>query len=148
VLVQHGLGAVLEHDVVLRVAAAEFGGDLGVEVVAVVLGFPVAEWHAQFVQQGAVYVAAVAGLGVEFVLGHEHEVVLAAPALEQVLERLAHHRFAAAAADFLEPVEVGEVLVDEDLAHGGWSLCQRRRRTPAARQLLTVNAARGRPVRV
>ena len=114
---QHGLRAVLEEDVVLRVAALELEGDLGVQVVGLVLGFPVAEGHAQHVQQGAVDIAAFAGLGVEFVLGHKLQVLLAAPGFEQVLERLAHHRFTQAAADFLDPVELGQVLVDQNLAH-------------------------------
>jgi hypothetical protein len=45
------------------------------------------------------------------------QVVLLAPALEQVLEHLAHDRFAVRAADLFENVELGEVLVDQDLAH-------------------------------
>src|SRR5574337_1902487 len=81
----------------------------------------------------AVDEAGVAGLAVELVLGDEDQVVLPAPALEQVLERLAHDRFARRAADLLQPVEFGEVLVDEDLAHGaaGDARAISSRRAPA-----------------
>ena len=61
VLDQHRLGAVLEDDVVLRVATLELVRDLGVEVVLFVLGFPVAERQAQFVHQRAVDVTALPG---------------------------------------------------------------------------------------
>jgi hypothetical protein len=117
VLDQHGPGTVFEDDVVLRVAALELVFDLGVEDVFGILGLPVAEGHAQLMQQRAVDEARVFRRAVELVLGDEDQVVLLAPALEQVLERLAHHRFAVRAADLLQHVELGEVLVDQDLAH-------------------------------
>ncbi len=118
VLDQHGLAAVLEDDVVLRVATLELGGDLGVQVVGLVLGLPVAEGNAQLVQQCAVHVTPFLGGGVEFVLRHEDQVVLATPGLEQVLERLAQHRLAPAAAHLAQAVELGEVLADQGLAQG------------------------------
>ena len=54
VLDQDRFVRVLEDDVVLRIALAEFLLDLLVEVVLLVLGFPIAERHAQRVQQRAV----------------------------------------------------------------------------------------------
>ena len=48
----------------------------------------------------------------------EHQVVAARIALEQVLERLAHHRFAVHAADLAQAREFVEVLVDEQFRHG------------------------------
>jgi len=98
------------------VAALELGGDLGIEVVGFVLGLPVAEGHAQFVQQRAVDIAAIAGRGIEFVLGHEYHIVLAAPGLEQILEGLAQHRFTPAPAGLAQAVELGQVLADQRLA--------------------------------
>ena len=117
VLDQDRLGRVLEDDVVLRVAAAELVLDLGVEVVLLVLRLPVAEGHAQLVEQRAVDVAPVLGLGLDLVFGDEDEVVRAGPALQQILERLAHHRFAVRAGDLAQVLQLVEVLLDEDLAH-------------------------------
>ena len=54
VLDQNGCAAVLKNDVVLRIALAEFLLDLLVEVVLLVLGFPIAERHAQRVEQRAI----------------------------------------------------------------------------------------------
>lgn len=51
------------------------------------------------------------------VLGQKHQLLLAAPGLEQVLERLAHDGLALAAAGPLDEVELLEVVVDEELAH-------------------------------
>jgi len=116
---QHRLRAVLEDDVVLRIATLELERDLGVDVVLRILGFPVAEGHAQLVEQCAVDEARVVGGAVELVFGDEHEVVLLAPALEQVLEGFANDRFAVRSADLLQSVEFAEVLVDQDLAHAG-----------------------------
>ena len=54
VLDQHRFVRVLEDDVVLRIALAEFLFDLVVEVVVLVLRLPIAERHAQRVKQRAV----------------------------------------------------------------------------------------------
>jgi hypothetical protein len=54
VLDEHGGVVVAEDDVVLRVALLELLGDLFVEVVGGVLGLPVAQRHAQLVQQRAI----------------------------------------------------------------------------------------------
>jgi len=54
VLDQHRRFAVLEQDVVLRIAVAQLLFDLAVEDVGGVLRLPVALRHAQFVQHGAV----------------------------------------------------------------------------------------------
>jgi hypothetical protein len=54
VLDEHGGAVVAEDDVVLRVALLELLGDLFVEVVGGVLGLPVAQRHAQLVQQRAI----------------------------------------------------------------------------------------------
>lgn len=86
-------------DVVARIAFPRLGGDLGVEIVIGVLGFPIAERHAQRVEQCAVEVDAVLLRRGDCMLGNEQQVVGAAPALEQILERLAQHAFAAAARD-------------------------------------------------
>ncbi len=102
VLDQDRLGRVLENNVVLRVAAAELVFDLGVEVVLLVLRLPVAERHAQFVEQRAIHVAPVFRLGLDLVFRHEHEIMRARPAFQQVLEGFAHHRFAVRAGDLTQ----------------------------------------------
>jgi hypothetical protein len=118
VLNQHGLRGVFEDDVVLRIAALELEGDLLVEVVLCVLGLPIAEGHAQLVHQRAIDCADVLGGAVEPVLGDEDQALLVAPVFEQPLEGLAHTALAVAATDLLDPVELGKVLVDQDLTHG------------------------------
>ena len=71
---------VLEDDVVLRIAAPELVLDLLVEIVLLVLRLPIAERHAQLVQQRAVDEAAVAGSPVlDLVFGNEDQVVRARP---------------------------------------------------------------------
>ena len=66
VLDEDGGAGVLEDDVVARVAGVEFALDLLVEVVAGVLGLPVAACHAEGVFHGAVgHYAAGAQLGDE-----------------------------------------------------------------------------------
>ncbi len=86
-----------------------------------VLRFPVAEGHAQFVQQRAVDEARVLGGGCRAcIFGEKTRSWLPAPALEQVAEGAAHHAFAVRAAHPLQPVELREVLVDQDLAHVAW----------------------------
>jgi hypothetical protein len=111
------LRAVLEDDVVLGVTALELERDFFVEVVLRILGFPVAKGHSEFVQQCAVDETCVLRRAVEFVLGDEGQVVLAAPAFQQVLERFAHHGFTVRAANLLQAVEFTQVLIDEYLAH-------------------------------
>jgi hypothetical protein len=103
----------------LRVAAAELGFDLGVEVVLLVLRLPVAEGHAQLIEQRAVDVAPVFRLGLDFVFRHEHQIVRTRPAFQQILERFPHHRFAMRARDLAQVLQLVEVLLDEDLAHAG-----------------------------
>jgi hypothetical protein len=118
VLDEHGGAVVAEDDVVLRIALLELLGDLFVQVVGGVLGLPVAQRHAQLVQERAIDGDVGLGGGLERVFGQEDQIVLAAPGLEQVLERLAHDGLALAAAGPLDEVELLEVVVDQDLAHG------------------------------
>ena len=69
-------------------------------------------------QQRAVHRDIGFGGGLERVFGQEVQVVLLAQVLEQVFESLAHHGFAVAAADPADAVELLEVVVDQQLAHG------------------------------
>ena len=92
VLNQDRLSRVLEDDVVLWIATAELGRDLRVKIVLFVLRLPIAERHAQGMNQRAVDVAPVFGRGSDLVFGNEDKIVRARPALEQVFERFAHHR--------------------------------------------------------
>ena len=54
VLDQDGVAAVLEDDVVLRIALAEFLLDFLVEIVLLVLGLPIAERQPYIVKQRAI----------------------------------------------------------------------------------------------
>ncbi|MGV1682197.1 hypothetical protein [Sphingopyxis sp. NJF-3] len=94
VLPQHRRHIVGEDDIVARIAFAEFCLDLGRQIVVGVLGFPITERHAQPVQQRAVDIDARHLLGQHIMLGDELQIVRAAPALQQILERLAKHTLA------------------------------------------------------
>jgi hypothetical protein len=72
VLDQHRFTRVVEDDVVLRIALAQFLLDLLVEVVVGVLGFPIAEWNAQRVHKRAVGINAGLSQGLVLVLGQEN----------------------------------------------------------------------------
>lgn len=117
VLYQHGAGGVLEDDVVLRITALELFNDLFIEIICAVLGFPVAERHAQFIEQRAIDVALIPGQGIESVFRDEDEIMLLAPAFEQVFERFAQHAFARGAGDLAEILQLIEVVLDECVAH-------------------------------
>ena len=123
VLPEHGHGVVTENDVVLRVAFFEFLADLGVQVVVSVFGFPVAQRHAQFMQERAVHIDVGLGGGLERVLGQKDQVLLLAPVFEQVFERLTDDGFTLAAAHTPDDVELLEVVVDEELTHGFPDCC-------------------------
>ncbi len=117
VLDEDRLARVLEDDVGLGVARAEFLLDRFVEAVPGVLRLPIAERHAQGVHERAVDVAPLFRGRRHLVLGNEGEVVRARPTLQQVLERLAHHALASRPGDLLQGLELIEVLLDEELAH-------------------------------
>ena len=117
VLPQHCSRIVGEDDIVLWIALAEFRLDLGRKVVVLVLRFPIAERHAQAVEQRAVDIDARHLPGQDVVFGDELQVVRAAPAFQQVLERLAQHAFAPAARNRAQPVQFGPVFVDQLTAH-------------------------------
>jgi hypothetical protein len=53
---------------------------------------------------------------VSVVFGNELEVVRLAPALEQILERLAQHTFALTAGHRTQPVQLAAIFVDQMLA--------------------------------
>lgn len=95
-------------------AAPRLELDFPVEIVVRVLRFPVAERQAQAVQQRAIDVAPLFGWRFDLVLRHESEVLRAAPALEQVLERLADDAFALAAADLAQARKIAQVVLDQD----------------------------------
>ena len=95
VLNQHGEFGVLEDDVVGRVPLSSLRCDLEGEIVIGILGLPIAERHAQRVQQRAVDINAITSRGNDVVFRDEGQIEAPPPALEEVLERLAQHAFAA-----------------------------------------------------
>ena len=99
------------------VAFAKFLLDLVVEIVFLILRFPVAERDAQRMQQRSVRIDAGLLQGLVFVFGNENQIARLAPILEQRFERLAHHRFARRAGDAAQRLEVVEVVLDKELAH-------------------------------
>ncbi len=93
-LEQHRLPGVLENDVAERIALFDLLGDLGVEMVVGVLGFPVAAVQIEVVAEGAVgHDALAAGAGTLF--GDEQQVVRLGGFGEQVLEGGAQGGFVA-----------------------------------------------------
>ncbi|MGY4356257.1 hypothetical protein ACVW0J_002750 [Bradyrhizobium sp. i1.7.7] len=72
ILDQNGLTAVFEYNVVLRIAFAFLLLNFFVELVVGVLGFPVAEGHADFMKERAVNVTAVLRRRDVLVLCYEH----------------------------------------------------------------------------
>jgi hypothetical protein len=54
VLDQGGGGRILKNNVIARIAFLEFFGDFFVEIVVFVFGFPIAERHAQGMEQRAI----------------------------------------------------------------------------------------------
>lgn len=82
VLPEHKAGVVAEDDVVLRVAFSEFLGDLGVQIVVGVFRFPVAQRHAQLVQERTVERDVGLGGGFHRVFGKEYQALLAASDLD------------------------------------------------------------------
>ncbi|MES2022895.1 MAG: hypothetical protein V4460_16505 [Pseudomonadota bacterium] len=118
VLDQNGGVVVRVDDVVARIALARLGGDFGIEIVVGIFRLPIAERHAQRVEQGTVEVDTVLLRRGDGVFGHEQQIVCATPALEQILEGLAQHTFAPAAGDGAQPIEIGAIFVDECLADG------------------------------
>jgi hypothetical protein len=103
VLDQHGAGRVLEDDVVGWVVAAPLLEDLGVDVVLLVLRFPVAERDTQGMEQRAVDVSALLRGLRDLVFGDEGEVVPAGQNFQEILERLADDRFAVAPGNAAAP---------------------------------------------
>ncbi|HEV2512453.1 MAG TPA: hypothetical protein VGV58_23010 [Bosea sp. (in: a-proteobacteria)] len=93
VLDQHRRLGILEDDVVLRIALGQLLANFLVEIVGGVLRLPIAERHAQIVQDRAVGPDTVLLRRFEFVLADEVQMVLLGPGLEQILERLADDAF-------------------------------------------------------
>lgn len=82
VLNQNGGASVLVDDVVAGAANRRFLANLFVEVVVGVLGFPIAERHADRVDQGPVDISPVACGCDVFMFSKKNQVARFAPALE------------------------------------------------------------------
>ena len=104
VLDQDGSAGVLEDDVILGVAPVELALDFGIQVVAGVLGLPVAPGHAQGVLDGAV--GNDAGVGAQ--LRDQHQLLLMVPAIrvQAELKGGPDIQLAIGAARRNEPVQV------------------------------------------
>jgi hypothetical protein len=64
----------------------------------------------------AVHIAPFLSGRFDFVFGDENQVLLAAPALQERLERLAHHRLARSSRHATEVGKLIQILLDEKLA--------------------------------
>ena len=117
VLPQHGNRIIGKDDVVLRITLLEFFVDLLFEIIALVFGFPISQLHTQLMQQRAIHHDVGFGRCLERIFGEKNQIVLLAPRLEQILERLAHDGLARAAADLFDQVELLEIFVNQELAH-------------------------------
>jgi hypothetical protein len=98
ILEEDGVGGLLEEDVGARVALGELLVHLGAEVVFFVLGFPVAAWEVEGVEDGGVDLEGVAAGAGDGVLGDDKPLEGAGALFEQALE---------CAADVAFVVEVG-----------------------------------------
>ncbi|WP_374544461.1 hypothetical protein [Rhodoblastus sp.] len=117
VLDQDGGFGILENDIVLRIALGEFFPDFLVEIVGGVLGLPIAERHAQVVQDGSVGPDAVLLRRQKFVLGHEDEIGAAGAGLQQVLEGFGNDAFGDGAGEFFQAVDFVEIILNQNLVH-------------------------------
>jgi hypothetical protein len=88
ILEQNRFVRILEDDVVLRIAAAEFLLDFRVEVVLFVFRLPKTERHSQFMEQRAIDEAAVFRRRVQPVFGNENQVLRPPPILKKGFKRL------------------------------------------------------------
>jgi hypothetical protein len=91
--------------------------DFLVEIVVLVFRLPIAERHAQRIEQRAVGIDAGLLQRLVFVLGNEDQVARPAPVLEQRLERLADDALARRAGDAAQRLQFVEIVLDEKLAH-------------------------------
>ena len=113
ILIENGGGGIFKDDIVFGVPFAKLGSDLFLQIIRLVLRFPITERHPQAVQQRAVQINAVTLVGDAIIFGNELQIVRFTPALEQILERLTQHAFALAAGDRFHPVQLGAVCVDQ-----------------------------------
>ena len=118
VLDQHRRLGILEDDVGLRIAVPELACDLGIEIVTGILGLPEPVRDAQFVQDAAIGIDLALHPGLVFELGNEDQVLRPGIALEQVLESLADDLLGIRPGEPPQPVELGEIGLDQHLAHG------------------------------
>lgn len=81
--------------------------------IVFVLCLPIAERHAQPVEQRPVGINPVALWRDNRVFGDELQVLAFAPAFQQILERFAHDTFAPTARYLAQAVKVGAIFVDQ-----------------------------------
>lgn len=121
ILIEDGGDGILEYDVITRVAFAEFCGDLFFQIIRLIHRFPIAERHAQPVEQCAIQIDAVALVGDPIIFRNKLQVLRLAPALEAVLKRLTQNTFTPAARYRFHPVKLGAIFVDQLAAHTRFS---------------------------
>src|ERR1700682_3668823 len=109
VLNQNRLMAIFENDIVLRVAFPLLFLDFFVKLVARILGFPIAKWHTDFVQESTINVTAVFSRANVLVFSNEDEILLPSPLLQEVFEGFSHHRFSGGARRGADPVQIVEI---------------------------------------
>ncbi|XHC15892.1 hypothetical protein ABWH87_00830 [Oceaniradius stylonematis] len=105
VLPEHGRFRVLKDDVVLRVALCQLLSDFFVEVVAGVLGLPIAKRDAKAVQDRTVGADGRVLRCIVLQLGKEDQIILSRPSLQKVFECFAYRLLIDRAGIFLDPVK-------------------------------------------
>jgi hypothetical protein len=112
---EHCPAGILENNVILWIAALEFVGNFGIEIILLVFCFPVAERNSEGVKQRAVNGSTFFGRCLERIFRHERQVERTAPYLQQILEGFTQHRFCRCTRYFTNVAIVLEAILN--LAH-------------------------------
>ena len=117
ILDEDSLAGILEDDVVLRIAGPELLLDFLVEVVVLVLRLPIAERHAQRMDEGAIHANRLLPVRQNLVFRQKDQVLLPRVALQKILERLAHDALGRDPRNTAQTVQFGQIFADELAAH-------------------------------
>ena len=113
VLVEDCALGILEDDVVLRIAAPELLLDLLLELVVGVLGFPMAERHANVVKHRAVGIDGGLLRGQMRIFFEEDQLLRRCPVIQKSPEGRADHLLVGYSGELPQPVDLVEILLDQ-----------------------------------
>ena len=117
VLDQYGAGAVLKEDVVIRIAFFQLFVDLSVQIIHLVLAFPIAPIQDQIVLQRAVRDHVASLFATDGNLCHQAQVFAFGIFINEFDGGLADGRFIAARAQPLQSIQFVQIIADRKIAH-------------------------------